>query len=75
MPDAFWTPQVVAAVAGLGGVVMGSLISWGCNLAFLASALAPTKLWQSGGSLSKKSWRSGGSSMTARFMITGGGPS
>ena len=42
MPDTFWTPQVVAAVAGLGGVVVGSLISWGVHLAFLASALAPT---------------------------------
>jgi hypothetical protein len=29
MSDTSWTPQIVAALAGLGGVVMGSLITWG----------------------------------------------
>ncbi len=35
MPDTFWTPQVVAAFAGFGGVVMGSLISWGVQTQLL----------------------------------------
>ncbi len=29
MANSFLTPQVVAAFAGLGGVLLGSLISWG----------------------------------------------
>jgi hypothetical protein len=35
MPDTFWTPQVVAAFARLGGVAMGSLISWGVQTQLL----------------------------------------
>ena len=39
MPPTFWTPQVVAAVAGLGGVVMGSLISWGVQSRLLGQRI------------------------------------
>jgi hypothetical protein len=35
MSNTSWTPQVVAALAGLGGVVMGSLISWGVQAQLL----------------------------------------
>ena len=35
MSDTFWTPQVVAAFAGLGGVLLGSLISWGVQAQLL----------------------------------------
>src|SRR5271166_785048 len=35
MSDTSWTPQIVAALAGLGGVVIGSLISWGVQTRLL----------------------------------------
>ena len=39
----FWKPEIVAAVAGFSGVVVGSLISWFVQLTFLRNASVPMK--------------------------------
>jgi hypothetical protein len=43
MQDTFWTPQVVAAFAGLGGVAMGSLVSWGVQTQLLGRRIEADK--------------------------------
>lgn len=39
MPDTFWKPEIVAAFAGFGGVVVGSLISWAVQHHLLAQRI------------------------------------